>query len=80
MKYKAPAVTSPRLPTSPVPRLSPQGILEALPSPILRRLFSSSENCAAPCYALLRAARVGVLLQQAAAQGEYALCVVEAYR
>ena len=63
---------------SPVPRLSSQGTLKVLTSLILRRLFSNSESCAAPCYALLRAAWVGVLLQQAAAQGSAPTAAPEA--
>jgi hypothetical protein len=35
-------------PTSPVLRLAPQGTPEGLPYPILRRLSSTSESCAAP--------------------------------
>jgi hypothetical protein len=69
VKYKAPAVTASSLPTSPVSRLSLHDLLEALPSPILRRLSSNNESCAVPRYALLWAARVGGLLQQAAVQG-----------
>jgi hypothetical protein len=78
VKYRATSATSSSLPTSPVPRLSPQGTLKMLASLTLRRLFSNSESCAAPCYALLRAARVGVLLQQAAAQGSAPTAVPEA--
>jgi hypothetical protein len=44
----------------------------------LRRLFSNSESCAALRYALLRAARAGVLLQQAAAQGSAPTAALEA--
>jgi hypothetical protein len=46
-------------PTSPVPRLSPQGTPEALPYPILRRLSSTSESGAAPRSAWLGAALAG---------------------
>jgi len=46
-------------PTSPVPRLSPQGTPEALPYPILRRLSSTSESCATPRSAWLGAAPAG---------------------
>ena len=46
-------------PPSPVPRLSPQGPPEALPSPILRRLSSTSDSGAAPRSAWLGAAPAG---------------------
>ena len=47
---------SPSLPKSPFPRPSPQGTPEALPSPILRRMSSTSQSHAAPCSAWLRGA------------------------
>src|SRR5262245_45728417 len=46
-------------PTSAVPRLSPRSTPEALPYPILRRLSSPSESCAAPCSAWLEATPAG---------------------
>src|SRR5262249_24012225 len=39
---------------SPFPKPSPQGSPEALPSPILRRLSSTSESRAVPCAAWCR--------------------------
>ena len=50
---------SPSLPKSPFPRPSPQGTPEALPSPILRRMSSTSQSHAAPCSAWLRGAPAG---------------------
>jgi hypothetical protein len=47
------------LPTSPFPRPSPQGTPEARPSPILRRLSSTSQRRAAPRSAVLWAAPAG---------------------
>ena len=44
---------------SPLSQPAPQGTPEARPSPILRRLASTSQSRAAPCYALLRAALAG---------------------
>ena len=46
-------------PTSPVPRLSPQGTPEALPYLILRRLSSTSKSGTAPRSAWLEAAPAG---------------------
>ena len=47
------------LPKSPFPRPSPQGPPEARPSPILRRMSSTSQSRAAPRSAVLWAARAG---------------------
>ena len=56
---EAKMVTSPQLSKPPFPRPSPQGTPEALPSPILRRLSSTSQSRAAPRCAVLRAAPAG---------------------
>jgi hypothetical protein len=45
---------------SPFPRPSPQGTPEALPSPILQRLSSTSQSHAAPCAAWRRGVPAGL--------------------
>ena len=58
-RLKSRLKSPPRPSQSPFPRPSPQGTPEALPSPILRRLSSTSPSHAAPCTAWRRGAPAG---------------------